>query len=103
MVSAKRIEKAAEVHVPVEPSTVSNDDERLDIFAAIAVLPKSQRAAVVLRYYAGFNSAEIAAVLGAPAPTIRFRLMLARRTLRKALAIVDSSTSADLEVVPHVR
>ena len=103
MVSARRTEKVAEVDFPAEPSTVSNDDERLDIFAAIAALPASQRTAVVLRYYAGFNSGEIAAVLGAPAPTIRFRLMVARRTLRKALAIIDSSTSADLEVVPNVR
>ncbi|HEV2740257.1 MAG TPA: RNA polymerase sigma factor [Candidatus Elarobacter sp.] len=103
MVSAKRIAKVAEVNLPAEPSTVSSDEERLDIVAAIAALPKSQRAAVVLRYYAGFNSGEIAAVLGAPAPTIRFHLMLARRTLRRALAIIDSSTSADLEVVPNVR
>lgn len=103
MVSAKRIEKVAGDDLPPEPSTVSSDDERLDIFAAIAALPKPQRAAVVLRYYAGFNSSEIAAVLGAPAPTIRFRLMVARRTLRRALAMIDSSTSADLEAVPNVR
>ena len=103
MVSAKRIENVVDADLPPHQSTVSSDDDRLDIFAAIAALPKPQRAAVVLRYYAGFNSSEIAAVLGAPAPTIRFRLMLARRTLRRALAIIDSSTSADLEAIPNVR
>ena len=103
MVSARRVEKVGEVHLHAEPSTESSDDDRLDIFAAIAALPKAQRTAVVLRYYAGFNSAEIAAVLGTPAPTIRFRLMLARRTLRRALALIDSSTPADLEVIPNVR
>jgi RNA polymerase sigma-70 factor, ECF subfamily len=103
VVSAKRLKKIAEHISPTEPPAVSSDDERLDILAAIAALPKSQRVAVVLRYYAGFNSAEIAAVLGAPAPTIRFHLMLARRALRRALAVIDSSSSADLEACPNVR
>ena len=103
MVSAKRLKKIAEFSSPAEPPAVSSDVERLDILAAIATLPKSQRTAVVLRYYAGFNSSEIAYVLGAPAATVRFHLMLARRALRRALAVIDSSTSTDLEACPNVR
>ena len=103
ILSAKRIETFAEHVVPVEPSTQSRDAERLDILAAVAALPTAQRVAVVLRYYAGFNSTEIAAVLKTPAPTIRFHLMLARRTLRNALSVIDASTSVDMEVCPHVR
>ena len=102
MVSARRM-KNAELGAEAEPHTVSSDDQRLDILAAIAGLPKSQRTAIVLRYYAGFNSREIAAVVGAPAPTIRFHLMLARRALRTALAVIDSSPSTDLEACPNVR
>ncbi|HWT07183.1 MAG TPA: RNA polymerase sigma factor [Xanthomonadales bacterium] len=101
--SAKGLKKIAALHTTGEPRTVSSEDERLDILAAVAALPKSQRAAVVLRYYAGFNSSEIAAVLGAPAPTIRFHLMLARRALRAALAVIDSNVSTNLEACPDVR
>jgi len=101
--SARGAKKIAELGSPAEPRTVSSDDERLDILAAIAELPRSQRAAVVLRYYAGLNSSEIAVVLGAPAPTIRFHLMLARRALRTALAVIDSSTSTKLEACQDVR
>ena len=103
MVSAKRSRKIAELRSRAEPRVSSSDDERLDIVAAIAALPKQQRTAVVLRYYAGLNSREIAAVLGATAPTIRFHLMLARRALRKALAVIDSSTPTTLEACPNVR
>ena len=103
MVSAKRSRWTAELGSAAQVQRASSDDDRLDILAAIAALPRSQRAAVVLRYYAGFNSAEIAAVLGAPAPTIRFHLMLARRRLRTALAVIDASAPAKLEVFPDVR
>lgn len=103
MVSAKQSRWTAELGTTIEAQRAASDDDRLDILAAIAELPKSQRAAVVLRYYAGFNSGEIAAVLGAPAPTIRFHLMLARRTLRRALAVIDASAPANLEACPDVR
>ncbi|MDQ6925175.1 MAG: sigma-70 family RNA polymerase sigma factor [Candidatus Eremiobacteraeota bacterium] len=103
MVSAKRLKKLAELGTTVERRTAPGDDDRLDILAAVAALPKSQRAAVVLRYYAGFNISEIAAVLGAPAATIRFHLMLARRTLRTALAVIDSGASTNLEACPDAR
>ena len=67
-------------------STVSFDrSDALDLYHALALLPPAQRAAVILHYYAGLNSREIAAAIGVPAPTIRFHLMLARRTLRQAL------------------
>jgi RNA polymerase sigma factor (sigma-70 family) len=103
LASAKRLRKNAELGIPAEPRTASSEDERLDILAAVAALPRAQRAAVVLRYYAGFNSSEIAAVLGAPAATIRFHLMLARRSLRTALAVIDASAPATLEACSDVR
>jgi RNA polymerase sigma factor (sigma-70 family) len=103
MVSAKRAQNIAALSATAESHTPPSDDERLDILAAVAALPKPQRAAIVLRYYAGFNSKEIAAIVGAPAPTIRFHLMLARRSLRTALAVIDAGTSTNLEACPDVR
>jgi RNA polymerase sigma-70 factor (ECF subfamily) len=101
--SAKRSKKIVELGSSAEPRAASSDDERLDILAAVDALPRPQRIAVVLRYYAGLNSAEIAAALRVPAPTIRFRLMLARRSLRRALVVIDSTTSANLEACHNVR
>lgn len=64
----------------------------LDLYHALGSLPPVQRAAIILHYYAGLNSAEIAVATGLPSSTVRFHLMLARKALRKALADVDATT-----------
>lgn len=79
------IDSAAEPISAIDPAT------SLDIAAALAALPLEQRAVIILHYYAGLNSAEIAGRTGIAASTVRFRLMLARRSLRKALAIVEAA------------
>lgn len=60
--------------------------DALDLYRALGRLPHDQRAVVILHYYAGLSSAEIAAATGSPPSTIRFRLMLARRALKRALS-----------------
>ncbi len=40
---------------------------------------------MVLHYYAGFRSSEIAEAVGIPAATVRFHLMTARRALQRIL------------------
>lgn len=61
-------------------------ENRLDISRALGTLSPDLRAAVVLHYYADLTSREIAEALGVAAPTVRFRLMLARRRLKPLLA-----------------
>jgi RNA polymerase sigma-70 factor, ECF subfamily len=100
--AAKRRGRNSELDSQVEPCVDTSGDDRLDLLDAISALPLSQRCVVVLRYYAGLNSSEIAVALGAPAPTVRFHLMLARRTLRSALAVIDSQ-APKLEVYPNAR
>jgi RNA polymerase sigma-70 factor (ECF subfamily) len=60
-------------------------ESRLDISRALDTLSPELRAAVVLHYYADLTSREISEVLGVAAPTVRFRLMLARRKLKPLL------------------
>ncbi len=60
--------------------------DALDLYEALASLSPLQRAVVLLHYYAGYNSAEIAAVTGLAASSVRFHLMRARAALRKALS-----------------
>jgi RNA polymerase sigma-70 factor (ECF subfamily) len=59
--------------------------ERLDVLGALGTLPLWLRIPLVLSYAEGLTSREIGLALGAPAPTIRFRLALARRRLAAAL------------------
>ncbi len=60
-------------------------EERLDLEAALAALGPAHRLPLVLHYYSELSSAEIGAVLGIPAATVRFRLATARQRLRQLL------------------
>lgn len=64
--------------------------DALDLADALGTLPIGQRCAIILHYYAGLTSREIAEATGLPRSTVRFHLMLARRGLRETLS-VDSS------------
>lgn len=70
----------------VEPSVISDGaDERAERDAMInrlAGLPRKQRAAVVLRYYAGLSDREIATQLGCREPTVRSQIHRALTVLR---------------------
>jgi RNA polymerase sigma-70 factor, ECF subfamily len=83
-----------------EPLLDDDPTERLDIANALALLPLEQRALVVLHYYAGLSSGDIAGSTGLAASTVRFRLMLARQALRKALAVIDRPSNQQ-EGVSH--
>jgi RNA polymerase sigma-70 factor (ECF subfamily) len=93
---AKR--QSRETSLPDGPATQSDPDGAIDLRTAIARLPLGQRSAVVLHYFAGLSSGEIAAVLGTPSPTVRFHLMLARKALRRNLRTIDTRE----ETVQHV-
>jgi RNA polymerase sigma-70 factor (ECF subfamily) len=67
-------------------STTVIGAERVAVVAeAIKRLPEQQRLTLTLAAAGGLNSAEIAAALGIPADTVRYRLSLARHTLAAAL------------------
>ena len=69
--------------------------EALDLHVALASLDPRRRAVILLHYYAGLSSGEIAGVLRVSPATVRFHLMRARAALRKALAISNSAPSAN--------
>ncbi|HTU81756.1 MAG TPA: sigma-70 family RNA polymerase sigma factor [Candidatus Acidoferrales bacterium] len=77
--------------------------EAVDLDNALAALPVVQRAAIVLHYYAGLKSSEIAAATGCPSSTVRFHIMLAKRALRKALAVERTASTLSDEVVTNAR
>jgi len=64
------------------PAERLEEAERAEaVWRAVQRLPAAQRAAVVLHYYAGLSTAEVAGRVGDPAPTVRWRLHAARKRL----------------------
>jgi RNA polymerase sigma-70 factor (ECF subfamily) len=59
---------------------------------AIRRLPEPQRITLTMAAAGGMTSAELAAVLGVPAGTVRYRLSLARRAVAEALDRYDDPT-----------
>ncbi|MGH2453793.1 MAG: sigma-70 family RNA polymerase sigma factor [bacterium] len=57
----------------------------VDVDAALAALPESFRAAVILADLEGFSYKEIALILGVPVGTVMSRLFRGRRLLQKSL------------------
>lgn len=59
-------------------------NDRIDLVAALKRLPAEQRVAVSLYFGEEMSVAEIAAVTGAPAGTVKSRLFAARKALRES-------------------
>lgn len=56
-----------------------------DTLGAVMELPEKYKTVVYLYYYEGYNSVEIAGILGKPGSTVRNHLQEARRALREKL------------------
>ena len=73
---------AAPETAPAEAGAV---DDRVDVVAALAALPRRQREVTVLRYYLGLDVAEIASTLELNPGTVKTSLHRARQKLADAL------------------
>ncbi|MBN1657938.1 MAG: sigma-70 family RNA polymerase sigma factor [Anaerolineae bacterium] len=60
-------------------------EARQEMLSAIDSLGEKHRLVVILRYYAGLSNEEIAEVLSIPSGTVRSRLHMARKRLKKVL------------------
>jgi RNA polymerase sigma-70 factor (sigma-E family) len=61
-------------------------DSRAELLAALAQLPPRQRAVIVLRYWEDLPEAEVAAILGCSAGTVKSTASRGLTRLRRALA-----------------
>jgi len=78
--------------LPEHPGTGEDSDTRLDLLAAVARLPRRQRAVVVLRYYEDLPDTDIADILGCSPSTVRSQ---AHRALGRL------ATHTDLQETRH--
>jgi RNA polymerase sigma-70 factor (ECF subfamily) len=77
-------DEAPEAERPDAAAEQGSDRERL--FNAMRGLPPAQREAILLAYWGGMSSSEIAAQTGVPHGTAKSRLRLAHERLRTELA-----------------
>lgn len=74
------------------PDAALESRRRADgLHGAIALLPGDQREALVLQQFSGMSIDEIAALVAAPAETVKSRLRYAMRKLRQHLAPADAT------------
>jgi len=71
--------------LPEQAGRSDTADERLDLLAALARLPRTQRAAVVLRYWEDLGVAECAALLGVSEGTVKSASSRGLAALREVL------------------
>jgi RNA polymerase sigma-70 factor (ECF subfamily) len=84
--------KARRRFVPIAEGALAPDETAMvDLLAVLAQLPGNQRAAAVLRWYGGFDTHQIARMLGIGRGTVRVHLSRARRRLRSLLEEEDDT------------
>jgi len=69
--------------IGVRPAT--DPEPAWDLLAALRELPVRQRACIVLHYYGGYRTGEIAAMLGTSPAAVRMQLTRGRRSLDRRL------------------
>jgi RNA polymerase sigma factor (sigma-70 family) len=74
-----------------EEGDVATADTRLDVTAALGLLAPGDRRLLLLRHVQGLTSAEIAALTGGKATTVRSRLHRATQRLRGALEQLEQA------------
>jgi RNA polymerase sigma-70 factor (sigma-E family) len=72
-------------------------DDRQPLWAALAELPRKQRAVVVLRYYEDLPDVEVARVLGCSEQTVRSQCSRALAKLRASDALRDATAPTSEE------
>ncbi|WP_033442602.1 SigE family RNA polymerase sigma factor [Saccharothrix sp. NRRL B-16314] len=74
---------------PPDQDRFGDYDERQAMLQRIDRLPRKQKAAVVLRFYEGYDDAEIAGVLGCSRVTVRSHISRALATLRTNVRVKE--------------
>ncbi|GIU99962.1 MAG: RNA polymerase [Actinomycetota bacterium] len=78
-------ERGRRVPLLDDRTEVEDPAEAMHLLAALGLLPRKQRAALVLRFYAGYGTDEIARLLGCSRATVRVHISRGRHRLRELL------------------
>jgi RNA polymerase sigma factor (sigma-70 family) len=88
---SKRRRRAAREVVGTVPerSRATDPETRVSVVDALRTLPLRQRQSVVLRDWAGFETSEVARMLGTKESTVRVHLARGRAALREVLTVEE--------------
>jgi RNA polymerase sigma-70 factor (ECF subfamily) len=75
---------------PADRDEASAALDRQEVFSALALISLRQRQAVVLRDWAGFDTDDVAEMLGMRPSTVRVHLSRGREALRERLAVKEN-------------
>jgi RNA polymerase sigma-70 factor (ECF subfamily) len=92
----RRLKRFAGLLPALVPETPVDVDEaaRVDLVAALRLLPTAQREAIALHHLAGLPVQEVATTLGVPTGTVKARLARGRAALAVLLSEDESTTEA---------
>lgn len=82
VLKSARVSRRGDMPADVPDERAAKHD---DAFEAVLALPEKYKTCVCLHYYEGYKTAEIAAMTGTPASTVRSHLSEARALLRSML------------------
>jgi RNA polymerase sigma-70 factor (ECF subfamily) len=85
-IAAGELKARSRAHAPVHVgATYEMPEPASELISALRRLSPKQRGALVLRYYGGYTSSEIAQVIGSTPTAVRVHLAVGRRRLRELL------------------
>jgi RNA polymerase sigma-70 factor (ECF subfamily) len=89
-IAAGELKERGRHQAEVDRPSIDGSEEAAELIEALHKLPRKQRAAVVLHYYGGYPTREIASILGSSAATVRVHLSAGRKRLRQLLETDDA-------------
>ncbi len=84
-IAAGELKRRTRIEPSVPDATYEIAPFPAELIAALAILPYQQRAAMLLRHYAGYDTREVARILGITQSTVRVHLSRGTRRLRGLL------------------
>lgn len=88
-IAAGELKERGRHRAEVDRPSLDASEEATELMEALRSLPPKQRAALVLHYYGGYPTREIASILGSSAATVRVHLSAGRKRLRQLLETDD--------------
>ncbi len=84
-IASGEMKRRAQLRPLDESPSVEMAEPPIDLLAALGQLSPKQRATLILRFYAGHPTKEVAEILGSTATTVRVHIHLGRKRLRQIL------------------
>jgi RNA polymerase sigma-70 factor (ECF subfamily) len=85
---------AGPAQMPEGSARLERSERRRQLAAALRLLPAEQRQAVELVFFAGLTHSQVAARLGAPLGTVKSRVLLGMKRLRRLLPVAAAGRFA---------